>query len=198
MMAVVIITLLVFSCSLATSLSSEKKPGDSDEIIYLPGAWPQPNFKQYSGYLHGSTDKVNLHYWLVEAASSPKSAPLILWLNGGPGCSSLEGLLNENGPYLLKKGPRLVENPYSWNKIANVLYLEAPAGVGFSYSTDPDQIWDDDKTALDNYHALLHFLKKFPEYEGRRLFIAGESYGGVYVPTLSLLLLNSSKFDFKL
>ncbi|CAH8288360.1 unnamed protein product, partial [Schistosoma turkestanicum] len=52
-------------------------------------------------------------------------------------------------------------------------------------------------TALDNYHALLHFLKKFPEYEGRRLFIAGESYGGVYVPTLSLLLLNSSKFDFK-
>ncbi|CAH8489445.1 unnamed protein product [Schistosoma turkestanicum] len=100
MMAAVITTLLVFSCSLTTSLSSDRKPGDSDEIIYLPGAWPQPNFKQYSGYLHGSTDKVNIHYWLVEAASSPKSAPLILWLNGGPGCSSLGGLLNENGPYL--------------------------------------------------------------------------------------------------
>ncbi|VDP84935.1 unnamed protein product [Schistosoma mattheei] len=77
------------------------------------------------------------------------------------------------------------------------MYLEAPVGVGFSYSTAPSQTWDDDRTALDNYHALLHFLKKFPEYEGRRLFVTGESYAGVYVPTLSLLLLNSSRFDFQ-
>ncbi|CAH8627082.1 hypothetical protein MS3_00008280 [Schistosoma haematobium] len=196
MMSVVILTLIVLS-SFSLSSSSRNRPGDSDEILYLPGAWPQPNFKQFSGYLHGSSDKVNIHYWLVEAASSPTSAPLIVWFNGGPGCSSLEGLLTENGPYLLQEGPRLVENPYSWNKIANVLYLEAPAGVGFSYSTAPSQTWDDDRTALDNYHALLHFLKKFPEYEGRRLYVTGESYAGVYVPTLSLLLLNSSRFDLK-
>ncbi|VDP56004.1 unnamed protein product [Schistosoma curassoni] len=179
-MSVVILALIVLS-SFSLASSSRNRPGDLDEILYLPGAWPQPNFKQFSGYLHGSSDKVNIHYWLVEAASSPASAPLIVWLNGGPGCSSLEGLLTENGPYL----------------IANVLYLEAPAGVGFSYSTAPSQTWDDDRTALDNYHALLHFLKKFPEYEGRRLFVTGESYAGVYVPTLSLLLLNSSRFDFK-
>ncbi|CAH8619879.1 unnamed protein product [Heterobilharzia americana] len=106
----------------------------------------------------------------------------------------MEGLLSENGPYTLTEGPRLVENPYSWNKIGNVLYLESPAGVGFSYSVDGNVTTDDNQTALNNYHALLHFLEKFPEYEGRQLFVTGESYGGVYVPTLALLLLNSSKF----
>ncbi|RTG86856.1 cathepsin A (carboxypeptidase C) [Schistosoma bovis] len=128
-MSVVILALIVLS-SFSLASSSRNRPGDLDEILYLPGAWPQPNFKQFSGYLHGSSDKVNIHYWLVEAASSPASAPLIVWLNGGPGCSSLEGLLTENGPYL----------------IANVLYLEAPAGVGFSYSTAPSQTWDDDQS----------------------------------------------------
>nr|CAX73718.1 Lysosomal protective protein precursor [Schistosoma japonicum] len=181
--------------SLSGLVSNGTRSGD--EIMYLPGAWPQPSFKQYSGYLHGSTDKVNIHYWLVEASSSPKQAPLVLWLNGGPECSSMEGLLNENGPYFLEEGPRLVENPYSWNKFANVLYFESPAGVGFSYSLDSNPLIDDNQTALDNYHALLHFLEKFPEYEGRRLFVTGESYAGVYVPTLSLLLVNSSRFDFK-
>ncbi|XP_018653441.1 family S10 non-peptidase homologue (S10 family) [Schistosoma mansoni] len=196
-MSVVILTLSVLLGSFCPCLGSKNRPRDSDEILYLPGAWPQLNFKQYSGYLRGSSDKIHIHYWLVEATSSPESAPLIVWLNGGPGCSSLEGLLTENGPYLLQEGPRLVENPYSWNKVANVLYLEAPAGVGFSYSSDSSQLWDDDRTASDNYHALLHFLEKFPEYEGRRLFVTGESYAGVYVPTLSLLLLNSTRFDFQ-
>lgn len=100
MMSVVILALIVLS-SFSLASSSRNRPGDLDEILYLPGAWPQPNFKQFSGYLHGSSDKVNIHYWLVEAASSPASAPLIVWLNGGPGCSSLEGLLTENGPYLV-------------------------------------------------------------------------------------------------
>ncbi|CAI2731923.1 unnamed protein product [Schistosoma spindalis] len=124
-----------------------------DLNVVAVGAWPQPNFKQFSGYLHGSSDKVNIHYWLVEAASSPESAPLIVWLNGGPGCSSLDGLLTENGPYLLHEGPRLVENPYSWNKIANILYLEAPVGVGFSYSTDSSQVWNDDQIFIFIYNG---------------------------------------------
>ncbi|CAH8865479.1 unnamed protein product [Trichobilharzia szidati] len=94
----------------------------------------------------------------------------------------------------LTKGPSLVNNPYSWNKLGNVLYLESPAGVGFSYSLDGNVTTDDDQTALNNHHALLHFLEKFPEYEGRKLYVTGESYGGVYVPTLALLLKDSPRF----
>ncbi|CAH8865483.1 unnamed protein product [Trichobilharzia szidati] len=96
---------------------------------------------------------------------------------------------------MLTKGPTLLNNnPYSWNKLGNVLYLESPAGVGFSYSLDGNVTTDDDQTALNNHHALLHFLDKFPEYEGRKLYITGESYGGVYVPTLALLLKDSPRF----
>nr|CAH8865608.1 unnamed protein product [Trichobilharzia regenti] len=97
----------------------------------------------------------------------------------------------------LVKGPSLVNNPYSWNKLGNVLYLESPAGVGFSYSLDGNVTTDDDETALNNHHALLHFLDKFPEYEGRKLYVTGESYGGVYVPTLALLLKDSPRFKLR-
>ncbi|KAH7706953.1 family S10 non-peptidase (S10 family), partial [Aphelenchoides avenae] len=79
-----------------------------------------------------------------------------LRLNGGPGCSSLFGLFAENGPYLLEEdGATLRSNPYAWNKFANVLYLEAPAGVGFSFATDDDDgAHDDNRTSVENYEAL--------------------------------------------
>lgn len=57
----------------------------------------------------------------------------MLWLNGGPGCSSLLGLMQEIGPYVIDNGETTyVENPWSWNKNAHLLFLEAPFGVGFS------------------------------------------------------------------
>nr|CAH8865604.1 unnamed protein product [Trichobilharzia regenti] len=170
---------------------------EDDRIVDLPGVDTPPIFKQYSGYLSGADDNIQLHYWLVESSFDPEAAPLLLWLNGGPGCSSLEGLVSENGPYKLVKGPKLVENQFSWNKFANVLYLEAPAGVGFSYSINGSLHTDDDITSENNFYALLNFLKKFPEYEKRDFYIAGESYAGVYVPTLALRVINSDKFNLK-
>ncbi|CAK5047841.1 unnamed protein product [Meloidogyne enterolobii] len=74
-----------------------------------------------------------LHYWFV--TSQNKSDKLIFWFNGGPGCSSLLGLLDGMGPYLINKdGKSLRKNVYSWNKYASVVYIESPVGVGYSYS----------------------------------------------------------------
>ncbi|VDO77934.1 unnamed protein product [Heligmosomoides polygyrus] len=163
---------------------------DADEIKNLPGLTFVPNFKQYSGYLNGS-DKHRLHYWLVQAPSQFVAAPLLLWLNGGPGSSSVWGMLTENGPFRPNRdGKTLYENVYSWNRFADVLYLEAPHNVGYSYSTQADDnAYTDDQTADENYNALKDFFSIYPEYMGREFFVTGESYGGVYIPTLSRRLL---------
>ncbi|KAF6771706.1 hypothetical protein AHF37_09622 [Paragonimus kellicotti] len=123
--------------------SGPSAPTD-ERVTALPGLAVQPKYALYSGYLNGTSNNVQLHYWLVEAADRPDKAPLVLWLNGGPGCSSLEGLLQENGPFKVVPGPALEYNPYSWNKVANMLYLESPAGVGFSYARDGVIGTDDD------------------------------------------------------
>ncbi|KAF6773576.1 hypothetical protein AHF37_07620 [Paragonimus kellicotti] len=176
----------------------ENNTADDDKITFLPGLRVQPNFAQFSGYLRGSDDNFQLHYWFVEAVEKPSDYPLVVWLNGGPGCSSLEGLLEENGPFKVQAGQKLVPNPHSWNKFANVLYLEAPAGVGYSFAKDGNVTTDDELTSLNSYHALLHFMEKFPDYKNHDLFIFGESYGGVYVPTLALRILENSPKELNL
>ncbi len=163
----------------------------SDEVTALPG-WDAPlPSKQYSGYLPVGRTK-QLHYWLVEAENAPDSAPLVLWLNGGPGCSSLDGFIYEHGPFRTDPDDptKLVRFAHTWAQHAHMLYLEAPAGVGFSYSTDAaDYRTDDDQTASDSAEAMQAFFAAFPRYREHAFFIAGESYAGVYVPTLAEAIL---------
>jgi carboxypeptidase C (cathepsin A) len=82
---------------------------------------------------------------------------------------------------------------YTWSKVANVIYLESPIGVGFSYSDNPDEYtWNDDTTASDNMKSVEKFFELFPEYGNNSFYIAGESYGGIYVPTLAEVILNAT------
>ncbi|KAK7105699.1 lysosomal protective protein-like [Littorina saxatilis] len=166
-----------------------------DEIQMLPGLTTQPSFKQYSGYLAASDTK-KLHYWFAESMGNPKTDPVALWMNGGPGCSSIMGLLSENGPFKVKEDGRSLEyNPFSWNTVANVIFLESPAGIGYSYATDKNYTTNDDLTAQEHYWAMKDFFLKFPEYRSNLLYITGESYGGIYVPQLVILLASDSGFN---
>ena len=149
----------------------------------------------YSGYLKVSPKK-QFHYMLNLNDKSPEKKPLVLWLNGGPGCSSLDGWINENGPMLLNKNGTFIKNEYSWNKAANILYIESPADVGFSYlhtKSYSDFYFNDDIVAKDNLLALLSFFSKFPEYKGREFYISGESYAGIYIPMLAYEIINYNK-----
>ncbi|NXQ12550.1 PPGB protein, partial [Peucedramus taeniatus] len=180
------------------------------EVTYLPGLSKQPSFRHFSGYLCAGPGKY-LHYWFVEAQSNPQNSPLVLWLNGGPGCSSMEGFLKEHGPFLIQPdGVTLKYNEYAWNKIANILYVESPAGVGFSYSDDkkygtndteatspPDRATFSLQVAHNNYLALKDFLRLFPEYSKNDLFLTGESYGGVYIPTLAEWVMQDPSLNLK-
>ncbi|XP_009778790.1 serine carboxypeptidase-like 45 [Nicotiana tabacum] len=173
-----------------------------DKIILLPGQ-PQVGFQQFSGYVTVDDKKQrSLFYYFVEAETNPASKPLVLWLNGGPGCSSLGvGAFSENGPFR-PNGQVLVKNEYSWNKEANMLYLESPIGVGFSYSTNTSayETVNDETTARDNVVFLQRWFNKFPQYRNNNLFLTGESYAGHYVPQLAKLMieLNQKKKLFNL
>ncbi|RVW77994.1 Serine carboxypeptidase-like 45 [Vitis vinifera] len=163
--------------------------------LELPGQ-PQVGFQQYSGYVAVDEKQQRaLFYYFAEAETDPAIKPLVLWLNGGPGCSSLGvGAFSENGPFR-PSGELLVRNEYSWNREANMLYLETPIGVGFSYSTDSSSYAavNDKITARDNLVFLQKWLLKFPQYKNRDLFITGESYAGHYVPQLAELMLQFNK-----
>ncbi|KAG6769076.1 hypothetical protein POTOM_024691 [Populus tomentosa] len=172
-----------------------------DKILSLPGQ-PPVSFQQYSGYVTVDENQDRaLFYYFVEAESDPASKPLVLWLNGGPGCSSFGiGAFSENGPFRSRGGGLLVRNDYSWNKEANMLYLESPAGVGFSYSANQSfyDLVNDTITAQDSYIFLQLWFVKFPEYKDRDFYITGESYAGHYVPQLAHLIAQSGlKFNLK-
>eukprot|EP00253_Pinus_taeda_P001168 PITA_01168 len=121
---------------------------EADRVYNLPGQ-PEANFAHYAGYItvderHGRA----LFYWFFEAEDQPSEKPLVLWLNGGPGCSSIGyGAAQELGPFLVKtNGTGLSLNRYSWNREANLLFLESPVGVGFSYTnTTSDLLALDDQ-----------------------------------------------------
>ena len=103
----------------------------------------------------------------------------MLWLNGGPGCSSLDGFFYEHGPFKFDRSvggsdSDLHYNPFAWNQVANVIYLEAPAGVGFSYSnTSSDYFTNDNQTAEDNWQFLASWFEAYPEYALNDFYITG-------------------------
>ncbi|KAI4384411.1 hypothetical protein MLD38_002575 [Melastoma candidum] len=170
-----------------------------DEIVQLPGQ-PNVSFSQYSGYVTvDQTAGRALFYWLIEAPSQlrPGLRPLVLWLNGGPGCSSIAyGASEEVGPFrVTPDGKSLYLSEYAWNKEANLLFLDSPAGVGFSYSNTSSDIYTvgDKRTAKDTHVFLLKWLDRFPQYKYRPFYIAGESYAGHYIPELSLVIAGQNR-----
>lgn len=190
-----------------------------DWVEKLPG-WNQPlPSRWYSGFLeyefHGR--QVRTHYTLVEAEDDPHDEkPLIYWSNGGPGASSLFGLLTEVGPLLFsdlslqtddyrKTGiPTPLYNSNTWTRLGSILIFDQPAPVGFSYCNDePDShscgglSWTDELTSENAYTALRTFYDKFPCYQPKPLYLTGESYGGIYIPTLARRVLEDSSIDLK-
>eukprot|EP01016_Furgasonia_blochmanni_P054838 TRINITY_DN9084_c0_g1_i1.p1 TRINITY_DN9084_c0_g1~~TRINITY_DN9084_c0_g1_i1.p1 ORF type:complete len:283 (-),score=19.43 TRINITY_DN9084_c0_g1_i1:35-883(-) len=169
--------------------------GPADErvdLTQLPGIPQEFKGSMYSGYIPIPSSDKHYHYIFIESQNSPLSDPVVLWLTGGPGCSSLYAMLYGHGPFIFKPlGTELIINPYSWHQKANILYLESPAGVGFSYSPKQEELeFDDGNTASDSLAAVLGFFEKYHEYKRNDFFISGESYAGVYVPWLALKVLN--------
>ncbi|CAA7050998.1 unnamed protein product [Microthlaspi erraticum] len=188
--------LTISSCFASTYVEEQKR----DRIIELPGQPSNVDFRQYSGYITVNEERGRaLFYWLVESPTDrdPKSRPLVLWLNGGPGCSSVAyGAAEEIGPFRVgSDGKTLYPKLYAWNKLANLLFLESPAGVGFSYTNTTSDLYTtgDQRTAEDSYRFLVNWFERFPQYKHRDFYIVGESYAGHFVPQLSKLVHERNK-----
>ncbi|CAI5441722.1 unnamed protein product [Caenorhabditis angaria] len=184
------------------TISAVSAQQENDLVKNLPGLLFEVNFKTYSGFVDANANGTwKMHYTLTESRSNPDADPLLVWFNGGPGCSSLGGLFEELGPFYVNyDGETLYENPYAWNAKANVLYLESPIGVGFSYDTTTPNYFqaNDDQTAGQNFLALTNFFTVAqPKYANRTFFLSGESYAGIYIPMLTDLLttaINNNSF----
>ncbi|KAJ1532677.1 hypothetical protein HK096_006326 [Nowakowskiella sp. JEL0078] len=150
-----------------------------------------PDVKQITGYLDVDSTK-HFFFWFFESRSSPESDPLILWLNGGPGCSSLTGLFMELGPCrATESGSGTEYNEYSWNNNANIIFLDQPVNVGFSYSESGETTNTLD-AAKDVYAFLQLFLLEFDKYQGLEFHVTGESYAGHYIPAIANEIINGN------
>eukprot|EP01032_Pedospumella_encystans_P009102 gene9102-10747_t len=166
----------------------------ADQVTTLPGALGPLKSKQFSGYLDISETKA-LHYMYFESEGNPATDSVIFWTNGGPGCSGLLGLYTEFGPWRAGSNLTLIRNPFTWVKHANIVFLEQPVGVGFSYSTETISRtgYNDFEASKDNLLAIKAFFRKYPKRASNTFYLASESYGGHYIPQWTLQVLGDKE-----
>lgn len=157
-----------------------------DETPHDAGAGLCDNVKQYSGYFRlTETPKRNYFYWFFESRNNPATDPVVLWMTGGPGCSSEVALFGENGPCTVNElGESTKLNPFSWNSNASLLYVDQPAGTGFSYPLSGTDAGEDG-VARDMYDFLQKFFAAHGAYAKLPFFAFGESYAGHCTPPTS-------------
>ncbi|KZP17012.1 alpha/beta-hydrolase [Athelia psychrophila] len=139
---------------------------------------------QVSGYIDIAKNQ-STWFWFFESRNAPETAPFTLWLQGGPGCSSMLGLFQENGPcHVNPDGKSTVLNPYSWNEASNIIYIDQPIGTGFSYGHDTVNSTEAAPIPVWTAFQLLFESKLFAKYQSREFILATESYGGHYGPAV--------------
>ncbi|KAK9466806.1 Alpha/Beta hydrolase protein [Lipomyces arxii] len=153
----------------------------------LPGATSDLMLpKMYAGHIeikpehHG-----NLFFWMFENEHIADKPRTIIWLNGGPGCSSMDGAMMEVGPFRVGSDGKLVQNSGRWNQYANVLFVDNPLGTGFSF-VDTDSYLHELPEMVNDFMTFMDtFFDLFPQYLVDDMYIAGESYAGMYIPYIT-------------
>ena len=159
------------------------------EMVQPTAVNMDPKSVQWSGYLDTPTNNKHLFFWMFQSRKNFAQDPIFLWLQGGPAYSSMYGMLQQFGPKLMVYDEqfdphyKLVDNNYALNAEATVIFLEQPAGTGFSYGKTVD-------TTYAAVEDIVAFLRLFYETFGKNLekqefHIAGPSYSGHTIPTLA-------------
>ncbi|KAK9471386.1 Alpha/Beta hydrolase protein [Dipodascopsis tothii] len=172
--------------SLKLCLAIDKSAADY-YVKSLPGVPSELALpKMHAGHIEINPEhNGNLFFWHVTSKHLSDKPRTVIWLNGGPGCSSMDGQMMEIGPFRVGEGGILHENKGSWHHYTNLLFVDNPVGTGFSYVDSDSYLHDLPEMASDFLIFMDKFFDIFPEYETDDLYIAGESYAGMYIPYIA-------------
>ncbi|KAG8527995.1 Cell death protease [Bacidia gigantensis] len=176
------------------SLCSPEKTAADYFVKALPGAPDGPLLKMHAGHVEVTPEtNGNLWFWHFQTRHQANRQRTVIWFNGGPGCSSMDGALMEIGPYRLKDEKSLRYNDGSWDEFANVLFIDNPVGTGYSYVNTDSYVHDLPEMADQVITFLEKFFQLFPEYEDDDLYMAGESYAGQHIPYIADAMLKRNE-----
>ena len=154
---------------------------------------------QYPGPIHVSYSQDskskghNLFYWFFKNKNA--SAPLLLWINGGPGATSMMGVFMEGGPLRVRRKSSGADDfeiypaTKSWADDYSIIFLDQPVGTGFSYSEVHDTCHHMSCGGKEFVDFLTQFLDMYPEFWNKRFFLTGESFGGKYLALFTQMIL---------
>ncbi|KAL9314120.1 hypothetical protein ACSQ67_019572 [Phaseolus vulgaris] len=159
-------------------------------VKFLPGFPGSLPFVLETGYVGvGESEDVQTFYYFIESENNPKDDPLMLWLSGGPGCSSLAGLFLQIGPVALKheeyngSTPNLISRTQSWTKVSSIIFEDLPVNTGFTYARTELAAERSDTLLVHQAHQFLRkWLVDHPKFLSNEVYIAGDSYSGIPVP----------------
>ncbi|XP_006657694.1 serine carboxypeptidase-like [Oryza brachyantha] len=149
----------------------------------------------HAGYYRlPNTHDARMFYFFFESRGSKKDDPVVIWLTGGPGCSSELALFYENGPFHIADNMSLVWNDFGWDQESNLIYVDQPTGTGFSYSSDSRDTRHDEASISNDLYAFLQaFFTEHPDFAKNDFYITGESYAGHYIPAFASRVYNGNK-----
>ncbi|KAL7688151.1 putative peptidase S10, serine carboxypeptidase, alpha/Beta hydrolase [Plasmopara halstedii] len=186
--------------SVTDTMSANPNEKATEDLVHnLPGLDPSNNVTQHAGFISLYDDDTNrIFYWHIQTDQNADKAPLVIWLNGGPGCSSMQGLFLGISPFKVMKNLTIGTNEHSWHKFANLLFVDQPVGTGMSYTKGNVYRSTEEAVAKDFYEFLIKFLQRHSTYlsdgddqvkHSTAIYFFGESHAGRWIPEISEYIL---------
>ncbi|TKY63342.1 Serine carboxypeptidase 19 [Spatholobus suberectus] len=196
MLLIALALCLQLSCQLGTSGS---------KVEVLPGFEGPLPFELETGYvgLGETDDDMQVFYYFIKSETNPEKDPLMLWLTGGPGCSSFSGLAFEIGPLAFKTEefdgslPKLILRPQSWTKVCGIIFVDLPFGTGFSYAKNLTAQRSDWKLVHDTHQFLRKWLIDLPEFLSNEFYMGADSYSGIPAPAIVQEISNGNEIGLQ-
>ncbi|KAL2320072.1 hypothetical protein Fmac_029041 [Flemingia macrophylla] len=197
--------ILLLSLAIFVQISSQIET----KVEVLPGFEGPLPFELQTGYigLGERDDDMQVFYYFIKSENDPQNDPLMLWLSGGPGCSSVSAILFQFGPLAFDVDleeydetgtlPNLILRSPSWTKVCSIIFVDLPFGTGFSYAKNATTHRSDWKLVHHTHQFLKKWLIHHPEFHSNEFYVGGDSYSGIPVPAIVQEISNENEISLQ-